>query len=148
MPIYPSRPLTGEWEFVATLTVDERPIDGNWDSVDGGDTSSDTRSYRAGGDVFPEALPASPTTGEVTLERAYRGGLDGSLRNWMADRIGRVARVKVYSMQPGGSPLAGTTETIEGILKEVTRPAFRSEGDGVALYRVVITPRGHWTNAG
>ena len=136
--------LTGEWQFVATLRVGSDPVPGNWDSVDGGDTTSDTRSYRSGGNVVPEAMPAAPATNDVVLERAYRGERDGEWRQRLAGQIGQRATVTVYAMDQAGNQVPNTQETIGGILKEVTRPGFRSEGDGVALYRVVVTPTGHW----
>jgi hypothetical protein len=136
--------LTGEWQFVARLKVEGREMPGLWDSVDGGDTTSDTRSYRPGGNVRTEALPAAMATGDVILERAYRATLDGPDRIWMADRIGFPASVTIHAMDTRGDAVPGTLETIDGILKEVTRPGFRSEGDGPALYRVVVTPHGNW----
>jgi len=141
MPI--TNPLTGEWQFRAELTVEDRRIDGDWDSMDGGDTTSDTRTYRPGGGE-PEALPAAFATGDVILERAFRAGVDAGTRNWMAQRIGRSAQVTVYATDVRGQKVAGSGETITGILKEVTRPAFRSDADGPALYRVVVTPHGNW----
>ncbi|ADB50166.1 hypothetical protein [Conexibacter woesei] len=137
--------LTGEWQFSAVLRVENIDVPGEWDSVDGGDTTSDTRSYRAGGAVNPEALPAAAATGDVILERAYRGTIDGRVRSELGGNIGRPAMVTVYAQDKNRNPVPGTSETIRGILKEVTRPAFRSEGDGTALYRVVVAPHGHWT---
>lgn len=139
--------LTGEWQFVAKLTINGRELQGLWDSVDGGDTTSDTRSYRPGGDVRTEALPAAMATGDVILERAYRATLDGPDRIWMANLVGFPASVTIQAMGTDGTTIPGTLETIDGILKEVTRPGFRSEGDGPALYRVVITPHGNWKKA-
>lgn len=140
-----NRTLTAEWQFVATLSVDGARIDGNWDAIDGGDTTSEARPYRAGGNIDPEVMPGVPRTGDVTLERAYRGAFDGSVRNELAGKIGKRATVQVYAMSATDrSLLPGSQETIRGVLKEVTRPAFRSEGEGVALYRVVVTPDGHW----
>jgi hypothetical protein len=144
----PTDALTGEWQFVATLDVPgvSNLID-NWDSIEGGDTTSDTRTYRSGGDVEPEAMPAAPATSDITLERAYRGARDGSLRNDLAAKIGYPAKITVFSMRTDRTAEPGTSETITGIIKEVTRPVFRSEGDGVALYRVVVTPNGHWSKS-
>lgn len=139
--------LTGEWQFVATLSIDNQTIQGLWDSVDGGDTTSDTRSYRPGGNVRTEALPAAMATGDVILERAYRATLDGPRRVWMANKVGFPAAVTIQAMDTRGETVPGTLETITGILKEVTRPGFRSEGDGPALFRVVVTPHGNWKEA-
>ncbi|MDW5597665.1 hypothetical protein VSS74_25160 [Conexibacter stalactiti] len=136
--------LTGEWQFVATLTVDGTPIPNNWDAIDGGDTSSPTRQYRPGGRITPEVIPAVKVTGDVILERAYRGGVDGEHRKTLASKIGKEAVVTVFALDEARNEIPQTRETISGILKEVTRPAFRSEAEGVALYRVVVTPKGHW----
>jgi hypothetical protein len=136
--------LTSEWQFVATLTADDLTVDGSWDSIDGGDTTSPTRSYRPGGGARQEALAGIPTTGDVVLERAYRGDVDGPLRRELVNRIGRSATVQYYALADDRSKVQGSGESIRGILKEVTRPSFRSESDGVALYRVVVTPIDTW----
>lgn len=142
-----SHALTSEWQFAATLVVDGTEIPGQWDALDGGDTTSATRSYRPGGRGEPEALAAPKVTGDVALERAYRGTLDGGVRKGLVEKVGGLARVTVFAMDENRAAVPGTLETITGILKEVTRPAFRSEADTVALYRVVVTPRGHWSPA-
>ncbi len=125
--------LTGEWQFVAELSLRNRPIPGNWDAIDGGDTTSDTRSYRPGGRVDPQAMPGGKTTTDITLERAYRGSVDGPIRRDLAANVGQFATVKVFAMDENRAEVPGTLETITGIIKEVTRPMFRSEADGVAL---------------
>ncbi|MDO8209297.1 hypothetical protein [Conexibacter sp. CPCC 206217] len=139
-----AHPLTSEWQFVATLSLADLRVDGNWDAIDGGDTTSPTRSYRPGGNVAQQALAGVPTTGDVVLERAYRGEVDGSLRRDLVARIGRTATVQYYAMADDRTKVPGSGESIRGILKEVTRPSFRSESDGVSLYRVIVTPVGTW----
>jgi hypothetical protein len=142
----PINKLTSEWQFSAELTVAGEIIR-DWDAIDGGDTTSATRSYRPGGKLLPEVIAAPGTTGDITLERAYRGTYDGSLRNRLASEIGSEVNLKVNALDEGGNVVNGTGERIGGVLKEVTRPAFRSENDGVALYRVVVTPSGNWAGA-
>lgn len=140
-----AHPLTSEWQFVATLSLDDLRVDDNWDAIDGGDTTSPTRSYRPGGDVEQQALAGVSTTGDVTLERAYRGEVDGQLRRDLLARVGRLVTVQSYVMSAEDrTKVLGSGESIRGILKEVTRPSFRSESDSVALYRVVVTPVGTW----
>ncbi len=138
------RSLTSEWQFVATLTADDLTINESWDSIDGGDTTSPARSYRPGGGVKQEALAGIPVTGDIVLERAYRGDVDGPLRRELVKRIGRSATIHYYALADDRSKVTGSGESIRGILKEVTRPSFRSESDGVALYRVVVTPVDTW----
>ena len=137
--------LTGEWQFKVELWVGGARYGEDWDAIDGGDTTSETRRYRAGGSDIADVLPALPVTGDITLERAYRGEVDGPWRKSLAARVGDHARLTVYATAANRAAVPGSSETIEGVLKEVTRPAFRSEGDGVTLYRVVVAPRGNWT---
>jgi hypothetical protein len=141
----PTPNMTGDWQFIATLNVDGvRAIDGNWDAIEGGDTTSATRTFRAGGQLYAESMPGPPTTADIVLERAYRGSIDNTLRTELANAIGREATVTVVTLGADHKPVAGGNETITGVLKEVTRPDFRSESAGVALYKVVVAPHGVW----
>lgn len=139
--------LTGEWQFKAELRVGDGVVQGEWDAIDGGDTTSATRRYRPGGALIAEVMPALPETGDITLERAYRGDFDGEIRKTLASQIGQPASITVHANDVNNKMVPGTSEHIRGVLKEVTRPAFRSESDGVALYRVVVAPRGNWNPA-
>lgn len=139
--------LTSEWQFRAELKLGEAPVPGEWDALEGGDTTSATRIYRPGGRSEPEAMAAPKITGDISLERAYRGTFDGDVRKSLLGHIGKRVNVTVFAMDESKNRVSGTIETIDGILKEVTRPSFRSEADTVALYRVVVTPSGHWSPA-
>ncbi|MDO8187209.1 hypothetical protein Q5424_09395 [Conexibacter sp. JD483] len=140
----PTPNMTGDWQFIATLTVDGVKLEDNWDAIEGGDTTSATRTFRAGGQLYAESMPGPPTTADIVLERAYRGSIDGALRTQLANAIGREARVTIVTLGADHRPISGTSETITGVLKEVTRPDFRSESAGVALYKVVVAPHGVW----
>ncbi|HST43093.1 MAG TPA: hypothetical protein VLK58_26440 [Conexibacter sp.] len=144
-----NRTLTADWQFSAMISVPglDVKVDGNWDAIDGGDTTSQVRRYRPGGRAQSEAMPAPSVTSDIVLERAFRGSIDSTLRNRLAGAIGRDVTVTVYPLDERGVTLTGRGETINGILKEVTRPAFRSEGEGVALFRVVVAPDGTWEQA-
>ena len=130
-----------EQMFSVTVTVDDVPIQDPFDKFDGGEIDSNAKTYSAGGMAFPEALAGTPTVGEVTVSRGFRGERDAPLKRWLNGKVGKSIVIGKQALNPDKTPVDDGLETFKGIVKSVTTPTHDSEGDSVTMFAItaVIT---------
>lgn len=134
--------LVQEQQYLVTVSVDTLGNIGVFDTFEGGDITSSAKTYRAGGMADAEALPAPPTTEDVTVSRGFRGERDGPLKKLLNQKIGFAIRIGKQPLNPDRTVIAGALETYVGIIQGVMGPSHDSEGDDVSKLSIVATISG------
>lgn len=123
-----------------TVTIDGQPM-GVWDTLDGGESTSDEVKYKPGG-MQPEiSLGGSRSIGNLTLSRLLQRE-DWEFMRRMMNRTGR-ARCTV-SRQPldaDGNPW-GRPLTYRGVLMSVTPGGTDSNSSDALTWEIEISTEG------
>jgi hypothetical protein len=133
--------LVQEQQFLITCSVDDVVL-GTFDSFEGGDVTSDAKTYRAGGMADAEALPAPPSTEDVTIARGFRAERDAAKKKWLNGKIGAKIVIGKQALNPDKTPVADALETFTGIVKSVAGPSHDSTGEDVSKLTIVATISG------
>jgi hypothetical protein len=135
-------PLVQEQMFAVAVSVDGVTIPGLFDGWDGGEVTSGSDTYNAGGMADAEALPGPVSTGEITISRGYRGERDAILERWLLTRLNRPMVGGRQALNPDKSPVVGGLLTARGILTGVATPTHDSNGTAVSRLELTMLPHG------
>lgn len=109
----------------------------SWASLEGGDLESEDTKTRPGGMVGQVNLGGPTTRTDVTVTRPYTAELHPyivALENIAGSGTMHVS----YAILNANGYTIGSTVTITGILKNVTRPNFDSNATGTAMLSLVM----------
>jgi hypothetical protein len=135
--------LVQEHQFAVSANVAGVSLPGLWDKFEGGEVEADgAETYNAGGMADAEALPGVPKTGEVTLERGYRGERDAPLEKWLYGQINRPMTTGKAALAPNKSAVPGGLITHRGILTAVATPEHDSNGQKVTVLQLKMVVSG------
>jgi hypothetical protein len=135
-------PLVQEQMFAVAVSVDGAPVPGLFDGWDGGEVTSGSDTYNAGGMAESEALPGPVRTAEITISRGYRGERDAPLERWLLTRLNRPMVAGRQALNPDKSPVVGGLLTVRGILTGVATPNHDSNGTAVSRIQLTLLPHG------
>jgi len=133
--------LVQEQMFAVAVAVDGAPIAGLFDGWEGGEVTSGSESYNAGGMADAEALPGPVKTAEIKISRGYRGERDALLERWLLQRLNRAMVAGRQALNPDKSPVPGGLLTARGILTGVATP--KHDSNGTAVSRLELTMMVH-----
>lgn len=134
-------PLVQEQMFAVAVAVDGAPLPGLFDGWEGGEVTSGSDSYNAGGMADAEALPGPVKTSEIKISRGYRGERDALLERWLLQRLNRPMVGGRQALNPDKSPVPGGLLTARGILTGVATP--KHDSNGTAVSRLELTMMVH-----
>ena len=110
-----------------------------WATLEGGDLESEDTKTRPGG-MLPQVNLGGPTTRtDCTVTRPYTAEIHPFLTQLEALAGQGIVNVKFTVLQGNATTFPnGTTVTMQGILKNVTRPNFDANASGTAMLSLVI----------
>lgn len=116
-----------------------------WDTMEGGDASSDGVNYLPGGMVPSVELGGIPKRSDLTLTRVWSDAL-WQVFKALDNACGRAgAKASYTQLDRSGQVVPGSTITYTGIVKSVARPNYDSNTSGEAKIQVVIGLNGSIT---
>jgi hypothetical protein len=134
--------ITQERMFAVSVAVDGVPLPGLFDGFDGGEVTTSSDTYSAGGMADPEALAGPLTTSEVKVSRGYRGERDAPLEKWLLARLNHDIVIGKQALNPDKSPVVGGLLTFRGLLTGVATPKHDSNGTAVSMIELTATISG------
>lgn len=123
-----------------TVTIDGKPM-GVWDTLSGGESDSDSTTYRPGGMGPQVSLGGPRTIGALTLGRLISRP-DWEFMHNLMNRTGQARAV--VSRQPldeDGNPW-GRPLTYTGTVKTCTPGDTDSNSSDAQVWEIVVTPEG------
>lgn len=135
-------PLVQERMFAVAVSVDGAPLPGLFDGWDGGEVTTGSDTYNAGGMADPEALPGPVKTAEIKVSRGYRGERDAPLETWLLTKLNRPMVAGRQALNPDKSPVVGGLRVARGILTGVATPKHDSNGTAVSRLELTLLPHG------
>jgi hypothetical protein len=129
-------------QFDTTVTIDGVLL-GTFDSMTGGESDSDSLTYKPGGMAPIVTLGGTVTVGQVIIARLYRLERDHQTIAWLLSRVGKGSMVvKKQPLDTDGNTY-GKPIVTSGVLKRVTPPEVDSTSGDAALIELEMTPSGH-----
>lgn len=119
---------------VAGVTID----DNVWDTMEGGDRSSDGVNYLPGGMAPSVELGGLPKRSDLTISRIWSDTMIAAYKA-LDNGCGKAAVTASYTnLDANGTMVPNSTITYTGILKSVTRPNYDSNSSGEAKLTIVV----------
>ena len=134
--------VTQEHMFSVTASVGGVPIPGVFDSFEGGEVTSESSPYHPGGMAEPIALPAPPSTGEVTIARGFDAVRDSPIIRDLISKVGQAAVVGKQALDQTKRAVPGGLQTYTGVLTGVTSPSHASDGTDVTQFELTFAISG------
>ncbi len=128
-------------QYLVTVTVDGAPL-GVFDTLTGGEVTSDITRWRSGGMGASRALGGMAEIGDVTVSRLYDRARDHEAVRRLYSRVGKArASASKQPLDPDGN-VFGKPITYQGVLQAVTPGDADSNSADADTFELVITPEG------
>lgn len=128
------------------VTVEGVTIDNlSWDTMEGGDNSSDGTNYLPGGMAPSVELGGLPKRSDLTISRIWSDVLIGAFKA-LDNGCGKARVAASYTvLDANGNVVPDATITYTGILKGVARPNYESNSSAEAKLTLTVGLNGSIT---
>lgn len=125
-----------------TVTIDGKPL-GVWDTLAGGESDSETTTYRPGGMQPQVSLGGPRTIGDITLGRLLsKASADWDFLHTLMNRTGQAsATVSRQPLDENGNPW-GRPLVYRGKVRTCRPGDTDSNSSDAQVWEIVVTPEG------
>lgn len=130
--------MSTQQQALVTVTVDGRPL-GVFDTLSGGDVTSDVTKRRPGGSTVQRSYGSLPEYDDVTVSRVLERERDHELVRTLRGRIGRArATVSEQPLDDDGLPW-GKPVTYSGRLAGIVAGEVDSDSADVRMFELTFS---------